>query len=243
MILQLTALLALATPQQPVASAPDAGKLISKAMARYFDASSVVGQLNLTQSAKGVQLKIDTTIQFDKPSQLLIHQNRTGAVPKQMTVVSDGKYFVYTRPEGTYGQDRFIEEVTQKGYTQSYRDIYSASSRALVDRSPILDMVIGRREDLKVLQGRWGAKKVTGRTTIRGTEGYVIEGAYHDMAGAPATGEFQIVVTEEGDVLRYSNTQRIRIPDQTNETIQILSVWEVDLKVNTKTDPARYRVK
>lgn len=243
MILQLTALLAMASPQEPaVAPAVDAGGLISKAMAHYYDATSAAGQIHLTQSAKGVKLVIDTQFQFDKPSQLSIQQSRGGAVPKQTSVVSDGNYFSYDRPEGTYGQSRFRELVTQKGYTQTYRDMYNASSRALVDRSPILDMVIGRREDLKSLQGKWGAKKITGRTTLRGIEASVIDGAYHDMPGAAATGRFQMIVTDAGDVLRYSHTQRLRVPDETNETIEILSVWDVDVKVDAKTDPTRYRV-
>lgn len=246
MILQLTALFALAAPQEPIQNTAipptNAGALISKAMARYYDAASVSGELHLTQTAKNVQLKIDTTLQFDRPSQIVIQQVRGGSTPKRMSLVSDGRMFAYDRPEGTYGQDRFVEEVTQKGYTQTYRDLYAASSRALVDRSPILDLIIGRREDLKVLQAKWGAKKVTGKTTLRGIEGFVIEGAYHDLPGAPATGQFQMVVTEQGDILRYSNTQRLRVPDQTNETIQILSVWDVDVKVNEKTDPTRYRL-
>lgn len=246
MILQLTALLAMASPQgvaqQPAAPTLDAGALISKAMSHYYEASSVSGQIRLTQSAKGVQLLINTALQFDQPSQISIQQSRTGSAPKQISMVSDGKSFSYDKPEGLMGQNRFREKVMQHGYSQTVRDMYSASSRALLDRSPVLDLIIGRLEDLKVLKGKWGAKKITGRTTLRGVEAVIIEGAYHDMPGAAPTGHFQMVVTEQGDILRYSNTQRYRVPDQTTETIEVLSVWEVDVKVNAKTDPVRYRV-
>lgn len=252
MILQLTALLALTSPQgaaQGTAPAVDAGALISKAMAHYYDAKSLSGQIRLTQSAKGVTLTIDTFIQYDRPNQFAIEQARTGAVAKRIFMVSDGKKFSYDRPEGTYGQNRFLEDVTQKDfvskrdYTQSVKDMYSAASRTLLDRSPILDIAIGRREDLTVVRDKWGAKKVTGRTTLRGTEVVVIEGAYHDRPGAAPTGTFQMMVTEQGDILRYGHTQRYRVPDQTNETIEIVSIWDADLKVDAKTDPSRYRVR
>lgn len=248
MILQLTALLALTSQGAAQAPAPDAGALISKAFTRYYDAKSLSGQIRLSQSAKGVTLTIDTAIQYDRPNQFLIEQVRNGSTPKRIYAVSDGKKFSYDRPEGTLGQSRFIEDVTQRDqvtkrdYVQNLKEMYSAASRSLLDRSAILDIAIGRREDLAVVRDKWGAKKVTGRTTLRGTEVVVIEGAYHDRPGAAATGTFQMMVTEQGDILRYGHTQRYRVPDQTNETIEIVSIWDVDLKVEVKTDQGRYRV-
>jgi hypothetical protein len=253
MILKLTALLALAAvqgstqaptqvaPQTPPANV-DAGSLISKALARYYDAKSLVGQIRLTQSAKGVSLTIDTAVQYDRPSMLSIQQAKGGSEPRRASVISDGKQFSYDKPEGTYGQSRFVEFVTQKGYTQTIKDLYGASFRSLVDRSPVLDIAIGRREDLQALKEHLGAKKITGRATVRGTQVYIIEGDYHDKVGAAPTGTFQMMISEAGDIVRFAQIQRFRVPDKTNETIEVMSTWDADLKVDAKTDPTLYRV-
>ncbi|MGV3618159.1 MAG: hypothetical protein ACO1SV_22765 [Fimbriimonas sp.] len=253
MILKLTALLALAAtqdapqtpqvaPQTPPAPNVEAGSLISKALVRYYDAKSLVGQIRLTQTAKGVSLTIDTTVQYDRPSMLAIQQVKGGSEPRRATVISDGKHFAYDRPEGTYGQSRFVEFVTQNGYTQTIKDLYGASFRSLVDRSPVLDIAIGRREDLQSLKEHLGAKKITGRTKVRGVDVYVIEGDYHDKLGAAPTGTFLLMISDAGDIVRFSQLQRFRVPDKTNETIEVVSTWDADLKVDAKTDSRLYNV-
>jgi hypothetical protein len=252
MILKLASLLALAAQggapavQQPTSQAPaaanEAAALISKAMLRYYQAPSLAGKIRLTQSAQGVSIVADTEIQYDRPSLLYIRQSRNGSSPRNVTIVSDGKKFAYDRPEETLGPGRFTEYVTQNGYQQTIGDMYGASVKSVVHRSPVLDMAIGRRADLEIVRSHWGSKRVSGRKTVRGISGIVVDGNYHEMPGADPTGTFQMVLTEEGDILEYRQTQRFRVPDQVKDTIEVVSQWEVDLKVGAKTDPGRYRL-
>ena len=248
MILKLTALLALAATQggaPPTRQAPapkEADALVSKVFSRHHGAQSMAGTIRLNQSAKGVTLSISTGFQFSRPSMIYIHQERGGSNPRQVTVVSDGKFFSYDKPEGRLGKNRYTEYVTQGGYTQTVRDMYAAAGQSIVDRSPVLDIAMGRREDLADLKAHWSALRITGRTTLRNTEVVVIEGNFHDMPGSDPTGTFQMMVTEEGDLLRYGHTQRFRMPEKTNETIEVISIWDADIKVDAKTDAGRYRV-
>lgn len=244
MVAKIGLLLALVSPQAQTAK-PNvtANGLISKAMSRYYDAKTLSGTIQLVQEAKGVSVGISTQIQFDQPSNIYIHQERGGSQPEQYTLVSDGKRFSYDRPGQSLGPRRFVEDVTQHGYRQSFREMYAASVRSILDRSPALDLVIARREDLEALRQRIGARDVSGTVNVgNGKTAYVVTCNWHDIPGEDATGKIQFVIGAEGDLYQVVRTQRYRVADKMAETITITSTWNVNVSVNAATNANLYRV-
>ncbi len=237
--LLLLSLAQAAVPQEP--AAPEAGALISKAIARYYDAPSLVGRIRMTQTAKGVSIAIETEVQYSRPSQLYLRQVRNGSNPREIAVVSDGKTFAYDRPEGTLGPKKFTEFVTQNGYQQTVKDLYAAAGRTVMDRSPVLDIAIGRKADLQAVVEKLGTKKISGRVTVVDQPAVVIEGNYHDLPGEEPTGTFRMVITDSGDIVQFAQKQRFRVPDKIAETIEILTTWDASLKVGAKPDELKFR--
>lgn len=232
-------------PQQAsdTSDSVSAGSLISRVIRHYYDAKSLAGTIKLVQSTKGVSLSIDTDIQFDRPDKFFLRQVRGGTSPKRMTTVSDGKYFSYDKPSEKIGPPRYYEAVTQHGYTQSIGEIFGLSALSCLDRSPVLDVLVGRRSDLEYLRARLGTMSVTKTTNTSTGKIYEIEGLYMDLPGEEPTGRFQITVTDGGDMLRFIKIQRYRVDDVLKETLVITSTWDVHVKVDVKTDPSLYNVR
>lgn len=236
--------LALVSPQaQTSKPTVSANTLISKAMSRYYDAKSLRGTIQLVQEAKGVSVGILTQIQFDQPGTIYLHQEQGGSQPAQFTLISDGKTFSYDRPGQSLGPRRFVEDVTQHGYSQTFREMYAASVRSILDRSPALDFVIARREDLQAVRERIGAREVSGTVQIaEGKTAYVVSCNWHDIPGEDATGKIQFYIGAEGDLYRIVRTQRYRVADKMAETLVITSTWNLDIAVNAPTNAALYKV-
>jgi hypothetical protein len=233
-----------ASPLQGVAPKPQgitAGAVFSKALAHYFEAKSVSGDIRLTQTAKGVSAVVNTKLQYDRPSLVYLMQTQGGSQPATFLLASNGKQFSYSKPLQTMGPPRFLENVTQRGYQQTIGDMYAASIRSLLDRSPILDLAIARKEDMKEVTKHFGDMVIKTKVDSPRGPAYVIEGKYFDVVGEMATGTFGATITEDGDILQLRRVQRFRIPDKLNETIEVLSVWDADLKVNAPTDPTLYK--
>lgn len=246
MIVTFCAMLAMQQDGQAAAPAtavrPDtAGKLMSLVFDHYARATSLSGHIHLTQAAKGVTLPIDTDIAFDMPSMLLVRQSKGGQNPRRTTILSDGKKFYYDRPEGIYGRDRFEENVLQRAGQQDVRSMYGTAAQTLVDRSEVIDIAFGRNVDLNEVRAHWLTVKFGAKATVRGIEGNTIEGDYTDEPGQSATGTYSMVVTDAGDILRYTTKCRYSLPTTPPESVEVTSVWDVDLKVNAKNDPKIYR--
>ena len=240
-LLQTVALLSLAPGQATTAPRADAAALISKAMARYYSVPSMAGKIRLTQEAKGVSVVLDTVFQIDRPNKIYLHQERSGRVSESFTMVSDGIKFSYDRPGETLGPGRFTEYARQQGRDLTYRDMYTAALRSVIDRSPALELVIGRDEDLEDLRSHLGSKAVTGTTSVDGQDAYIIEGLWHDLPGEQATGKFRLVIGPEGDLYKFVRTQRFHVPDKLKEIFMVTSTWEVNVKIGTKNDESLYK--
>lgn len=230
-------------PAKVATKAPEATELLGRAIKHYFDATSLAGTIKMTQSAKGLTIGVMTDLQFDRPNKMFLRQTRGGSSPKQMMTISDGKYFTYDKPAERLGPPRFIEAVTQKGYTQDIKEIYAASILACLDRSPVLDILISRRQDLVDLRSHLGSMTVTKTSDSKAGKIYEIEGLYMDLPGEEATGTFQATINEDGDLLSFGRVQRYMVPDKIAETIIIKTTWDVNVKVNVQTNPDLYNVR
>lgn len=231
-------------PTTQVPAKVSAGELISKAMVRYLEASTLSGTIKTVQEAKGVSIAIDTDIQFDRgTSRIYLRQGKGGSDPREFLLVSNGKEFTFDRPMEALGQSRFREWVTQDGRTQTVELIYGAAIKSLLERSAALDLLVGREPDLRDLRDHMGTKSITQTMTVNRKPAYVVDGAWHDMPGAEATGTFRMVLTEDGDLLKMVKVQRYRVPDKIKETLLITTTWTVNVQVNGKVDDRLFTVK
>ncbi|MEZ0325552.1 MAG: outer membrane lipoprotein carrier protein LolA [Fimbriimonas sp.] len=221
-------------------------QIIEKVLAKYAGAKTISGTVTFKQSASGLTARGETQLQFEKPSKIYLKQIYQGASAgdrREMLLVSDGKVFSYDKPDGTFGRSRFTEFVTQHGTSQSIQDMYTVERGRLADRSPLVDVAIGRTQDLKELLAQWASMKVhsVAKVKDREIEATAIVGDYRDNAEAAITGSFEVYVTKDYELVRYVTKYMLRLP-QSDKPIEVLTVWDSDLKVNAQVNPALFRV-
>jgi len=237
-------LLSLHVPQQD-ASEPtklSASQIMSRVFSRYAAAQSAVGSIKMTQSAQNVSINIETELQFDRPSKLYLHQSRNGSRPGQWLVCSDGKEFSYDRPEGGFGKPRYVELVTQGGVEQKIGDFYMAAEKSLGEMNAMLDIAISQPSRLRRLMAQWATLTYQGKVALNGVDVQKITGEYRDDPKLAPSGKFEIYVNDAGDFVRYVVNERFMFPSRSKEPIDITTVWDSNIKLGAKTEPALYRV-
>ena len=219
------------------------GALIGLAFKKYHDTQSLAGTVRLTQTAQSVTVVIDTQVAYDRPSKVLIRQQKGGSQPQNCLAVSDGRYFWYDKPAGVYGPPRLQEPVAQHQTIQTLDQMYSAASRGLADRSAVLDIIFARNEDLREVKSHWANLHFNGTAQIRNHEVQLIEGDYCAIPGQDPNGAFQIALTDTGELMRYIVKERYAVPGQESQTVEVTSTWDVNVKLGAVNDPAIYAVR
>ena len=236
----------LTTPQGEVTNGQKTpSEILSNMFAHYAAAKSAVGTVTMTQTANAVSIHTKTELQFDRPSQLYIRQVRDGSRSHQWLVTSNGKDWSYDRPDtqsGGYGKSRYHEYVTQHGYTMNLADFLGASSKSLGDVNPMLISAISSKEWMKQLTGQWASLDNRGKTTLGDLSVVEITGQYRENPSMPASGTFEIYVTDAGDFVRYVVHQRLAFPKISQEPVDVTTIWDSTIKINVQTDPNLYRV-
>jgi len=237
----MIALLAAVTlSPQAGAAAPSAGPLISKMLDRYSKAKTASGRISFVQQADGASVTVDTELQYERPNKLYIRQERKGSDAHVWLAVSDGKVLSYDRPEGVFGRDRFRDKV---GPSSNLSDLYTAVLDSLGERSPALAMMISRRDDLVALLQMWGPTTIAGKTTLRGTEAFVIDGSYRVASGGRLSGKLEMVITADGDLLRYVQREKVQLPAPSNKLVELVTTWDCNVRVDAPVDDGLFTVK
>jgi hypothetical protein len=233
---------------------PTAAQLISKAMARYDAARSLVGRIVMVQSAADRSIQMDTEIQYKKPSLLYLRQTPRDAAfrqpgdPKEWLAVSDGYYFSYNRPRGREELPPRLTESAQLSQGAevrllTIRDIYAAVNSSIGDRSILLDVFIATPADLKLAIARWPSFSLEGKVAIAGRPANKIVGRWRPRADAPINGDFELYITDEGDILRYVQKERISVrATRPLEPVTVTTVWDADVKVNAEPNLQLFRI-
>lgn len=245
MIATFTALaLLLQSPQTPNPdSSAQAAKLLSKMMARYYKAKRIQGTILLTTTAGRSMGQLLTTLQFDDPSKLYIHQELNAENKGTWTIVSDGVVFSYPVPPTQIGAEAgkaLFERVQNDGEQRSFREIYAISAAGLKDRSAPLDIAIGRHEDLVSFRNHLSTHVMGQPMQLRGKDCEVVEGVWHSTS--VATSKYRVVIAPEGDLMRYELIDLVVDPLNTANTIEIRQTWDVDLHLDAETRQDLYRL-
>ncbi len=221
-------------------------QIVEKMLAKYAGATTLTGTVSFVQSAEGRSIKSETQLQYEKPSKIYLRQIfQSSSEQRDLMLVSDGTVFTYDKPEGTLGRPRFRENVTQNRRQQTIQELYTAERLSLVDRSPLIDIAIGRTQDLRDVLGQWANMKVHSVVKLkdREIEATAIVGNYRDNADAPLSGNFEIYITSDYEVVRYvTKYVTLVTTDKGQRNVEVQTIWDSTLKVNSKVDPALFRV-
>lgn len=231
--------------QQPSEqAAPTPAELVSKAMSRYYSAKTIKGTITLTQTAKGASGQLVTDLQIEGPAKFYLRQQKAYEERRTWLVTSDGKWFSYEAPEGFGRQNvgRLVEPINLKGKTLSYRDVYQAALLSIGDRSAMLDLIVGRREDLEYLRDHWVGLKLAGMTQLDGEDVYVISGGWLESGAKQPSGRFQLLINKDGDVRQYTIDEAVGLDKAGAQREIVRSDWRVEVTVNGPVDPKLFKV-
>jgi hypothetical protein len=144
--------------------------------------------------------------------------------------------------------DQFVTDASGRQVAKwgdfDVRQIYAVAAPSMGDRSAPLDIAIGRIEDLSHDKLTWMTVESNGKATVNGVEGTVIVGKwrpYGDASSDPAQapGQYQMVISDEGKLLRYMILQFVGPPDH---YYTLRETWDLDLTLNGKPDESLFRV-
>jgi outer membrane lipoprotein-sorting protein len=234
----VAAVLCAQAPQGP--QAPPAAPILTKMFGRYMQAKSLVGQITQTATVNGRQAKYVTVVEYERPYLLYI---RTTGKDKEWITSATGTQICYHVPN-----DKPSTHVTQLGESQltdsgtkTIGDVYVIASQSQGDKSLPLDLVIANTGDLVKMRDHWATIANSGKSTVNGVTVNRITGGWRPAVRAAVCAQFELDVTDEGDLVRYAMTQDLRI-ENVPDIQHIVIVWDCDLKVDAKPDASLFKV-
>ncbi|MDX2064239.1 MAG: hypothetical protein SFX74_00710 [Fimbriimonadaceae bacterium] len=211
--------------------------LISKMVRVHYDAQTTQGTIISRQSVKNFTVTTKTEVAIDRPARIRIAQTRDGSEARTWLAVADSDKFSYDRPPGVNGRPRFVEPQFQKGRFLDTREVYMVVGPSLGDKSPVLDILIGRTDDLRLLRQTWGTQwEIVGKVKIREQECTVIRGSYEPAPLAGQIGQLEMVISPTFQLMRYTTGQKVVLPES-KELVLIRTEWDVDVRLNGEIDP------
>lgn len=218
------ALLALSAPAQ---EAPSAGPLISQMLSRYSGAQTAQGTITTLQSAKGVTVTTRTEVALEKPAKLRISQARDGSQGGKWLAVSDGVRLSYNRPQGAMGKDRFIDAVDG-----GMDEVYTAFLLSIGEKSIPLDIIVGRKGDLKAFVSMLSPMTLSGTTTIGGESVQLASGKFRKGPDLPFVGTITLAITPSGDLKRLSQKETFNVPEASPDPIEVTTIYDVSVALD-----------
>jgi hypothetical protein len=253
----ITAVVALVVLGHNFQAKPDASALVSKMLARYYGAQSLVGKLTLTQTAVHPKERGETTgvtdLQYQRPGKLYVRQAINSQATKGTArIVSDGSRFLYSLPKDeSLGTDapsnrELVEDVLQfnpreqKTQPLGVGEIYAIGRTGLYLRPEPLDVAIGLRGDLERFKTQLVNVEDQGEQTFKGRTVHVVGGSWREYADAPISGLYQLVLTADGDLIRYTRKENLEGPPG-QPPVAITTVWDVDLTIGGAVNPNLFK--
>lgn len=245
---------------------PGAAALVSKMFARYAAAKSLSGTIKTTQSAGPAMVATETEIAYERPSKLRIVQSQRGQeIRRQGAIISDGNNFTYRPPNRILaGAPWLIEPVQPQGRAaQTIADIYTVVAADLPDRSPALDAMIARTDDLKYFANQLATLQMGGRASVGGREANVITGDWRETnlankGDAPRhlgdpnfiRDTYKLYITDAGDLVRYELVQHFAAPAaigrrgaQESAQVTVTTVWDANVVVDAAIPSGTFALK
>jgi len=232
--------------QQPVADITSK-EVVSKMLAKYYNAKTVVGTIQMRQSVLGHTLIVDTSLQLSKPDKLYIYQKNGGAgvKPRMGYVVCDGTYFEYSAPKSASVVEttgvKIVEERFQKGKDLQLYEILGIGSKSLIDRGTPIDLAVAGAVDIRYANDQWANLDPLKEIAVDGNTAYHVTGDLRAFRDAPVTGKYEMVISREWDLLKFVRHESIMDP-RTKTPVAIDTIYDIRFEVNGKPDPKLFIV-
>lgn len=197
-----------------LAQNPD--RLVSEMLARYVSAKSLKGTARLTQKAMGQSLVIESQFAFSQPGKLMITQQKPSS-GQVIGAKSDGNVFVYSPPSTVTMAPPLVRESVKKpdGSVLSVQDMYMIQRLGLLDRSPAFMILFGVRTEIRYFANQLVALRYVGTDLLGGNKVHVIRCKWRETPDEIPSGEVELILSEERDLLRYTLVQTFGVPNQT----------------------------
>ncbi|MEQ1934997.1 MAG: hypothetical protein ABL962_14150 [Fimbriimonadaceae bacterium] len=238
----------------------DAGALLSKMFAYYYEAKSVSGTISMSQTMGQRKATIMTRVQFEFPAKFYLRQDLQASYGNKFWLVTgDGVGFTYNPPYtglDERAKNRLYEPVqyipkpsgnkNEKPPTippaLDCRAIYAAVVKSIGDRSLPLDIAFARTEDLKYIKGQLATYKFERDETINGVVCHLVSGDWRDYGLAPVSGKFNMWVTDEGQLKRFARKEFVGVTEGQQVEGDVITVWDVNLAKDSGVDPALFKI-
>lgn len=227
-----------------------AKSIIEKMLNRYASASSLDGTVTLTQSAQNVSVVTQTSIAFEKPSKILVVQRQGGNNPRSSILVSNGEKFFFTKPEQLISRNDYLGELVKPDSrpAQTVGDLYAIAASGLPDRSPALDILIARPDDLRYCIAQLQTREYVGKTQLGNRSLHTVKGKWKENNLLESNvGEYELYISDDGDLVRYALRQTFTVPGAdgkpTGQTVQVLNTWDAAVTVNTPIKPDKFALR
>ena len=104
-----------------------------------------------------------------------------------------------------------------------------------------MDVAIGNKGDLLKRKAEWASLVNGGKVKIGGIEVNQITGLWRANERSRPSAKFEMDVTDDGDLIRYSMTEDVLV-DKTQGPQHIELVWDCDLRAGATPDPTVFQV-
>lgn len=241
---------ALTLSAQGGAAGNEAAGLVSRMLAHYNNAKTLVGTIRMVQTAGNKQATVNTELQAEWPAKLYLKQElRASFGGDTWLVTSDGELFSYDPPVGLEGR-RLTETVFHEGGTHDVRTIYAAAVKSIYDRSTPLDIVIGRVEDLRFRNYQWVNVAVLGETQVGEDTCTVVGGPWREYGFTTVkrqelapSGHYSMTIDKQNRLRRFTITEKVAVNAGGQQIVQdIETVWDVNIIKDAPVKPDLFKV-
>jgi hypothetical protein len=248
MIAAIIALVLPAAPPQLTGS-----EIFSKMLTKYYEAKSIRGAIEFTQTAGTAKVKVLTSVQTSKPNLFFVEQLRDPAVEdpsvlNHFTAVSDGKRMSYTVPK------QFLPLMTDSNKSNVFYEPapagvdggLNAFCTSLIDRSLPIALALYNSYEITSFTRRLSNLTMDDeRAKLGEKEVYRLKANYaygvDSNTGAKLQTPAYITVDKDFNLKRI--VWQDMIGTGTGAASSIVSRWTVNLNIDAEPDKSLFKVK
>ncbi len=222
--------------------------LVSRMLTTYHNRRSADGTITLTLRMGNESSRLITDVTYLMPSRLHIFQRSERPPIRRSIIVSDGRNFMYSRPNISRWEDikEYLFEPVQAadGRLQLVGDIYAAGTASMLDRSIPLDIVINRRADLEYLRMRLANLTYAGRAKLGNEEMHRVTGLLRLIPGEKPTDPC-IFWIDDNFMLRRFEVSEKHEDKETRRTLSFVLQWDLNITLDEvdKIDRNRFTIR
>lgn len=234
--------------QAPDAQKPQAAAVVGQMLQKYYASKETAGTILMTQEYDKHTYSITTNDQFERKYKLYIKQVSSRTPQEVWLASSTGQRFCYDAPPeidgliktGWVDGGRLLESQVFEGRVLEIGDVYHAVSKSIGDRSVPLDIAISHKDDLAYIRNQWKTMVMTGTAKYKNEDVYVISGDWRPHAAAEVRGKYTMYINMKNELKQYSTTELFGYANV--QPKPITTTWDVDLKLDAKTDQSLYKI-